>query len=88
MKKLYIFFFLYSSLLFSQNERGYIVSVGEESPNFIIDQKKSSDLFKNKVVMLQFTASWCSVCIREMPHIEEKIWQLHEDNDNFILLGK
>ena len=25
--------------------------------------------------MLQFTASWCSVCIEEMPHIEKEIWR-------------
>ena len=25
--------------------------------------------------MLQFTASWCSVCIKEMPHIEKEIWK-------------
>ncbi len=25
--------------------------------------------------MLQFTASWCSVCRQEMPFIEKEIWQ-------------
>ena len=25
--------------------------------------------------MLQFTASWCSVCREEMPHIEKEIWR-------------
>ena len=31
---------------------------------------------KGKIVMLQFTASWCSVCIKEMPHIENEIWKI------------
>lgn len=45
-----------------------------------------SDL-KGKVVMLQFTASWCSVCRKEMPHIETDIWQRHKYNPDFVLLG-
>ena len=37
--------------------------------------------------MLQFTASWCSVCIKEMPFIENEIWKIHKDNPNFILIA-
>ena len=47
---------------------------------------KLSDL-KGKLVMLQFTASWCGVCRKEMPHIESKIWQKHKDNPAFALYG-
>jgi len=37
-----------------------------------------SDL-KGKVVMLQFPASWCSVCRAEMPFIENEIWKEKKD---------
>ena len=37
--------------------------------------------------MLQFTASWCGVCRKEMPHIEKEIWEKHGDNAEFVLLG-
>jgi len=37
--------------------------------------------------MLQFTASWCSVCRKEMPHIENEIWQKHKSDSNFALYG-
>lgn len=70
---------------------GYIVKIGQQMPDIelvLIDGKKvsTSDL-KGKVVMLQFTASWCSVCRKEMPHIESEIWQKHKNNKNFALFG-
>jgi len=87
-----LLFSLFSFVLFSQNDsRGYVVKVGEMAPDFDIryqdgTTKKLSDL-KGKVVMLQFTASWCSVCIKEMPHIEADIWQKYKNRKDFALLG-
>jgi len=60
-------------------EHGYLVRVGDMAPDFLVrevdgDEYMLSDL-RGNVVMLQFTASWCSVCRKEMPHIEKEIWQ-------------
>jgi len=73
------------------DDRGYIVNVGELAPDFNIEyldgkSVKLSDL-KGKLVMLQFTASWCGVCRKEMPYIEKDIWLKHKDNPNFALIG-
>ena len=70
---------------------GYIVRVGDIAPEMELEltdgQKvKLSDL-RGKVVMLQFTASWCGVCRKEMPFIEKDIWQKHKDNKHFALYG-
>ena len=70
---------------------GYIVRVGDIAPELemeLIDGQKVklSDL-RGKVVMLQFTASWCGVCRKEMPFIESDIWQKHKANPNFALYG-
>ena len=74
---------LMSIVSFSQgkivNDEGYLVRVGDKAPDFIIRETdgntyRLSDLH-GKVVMLQFTASWCSVCRTEMPFIERDIWQ-------------
>ncbi len=75
----------------ADQERGYIVKVGDMVPDFtmtLLNGKKikMSDL-RGKVVMLQFTASWCSVCRKEMPFIESDIWQKHKANPRFALFG-
>ena len=74
-----------------QDTRGYIVKIGEQAPDITITytdgtQKKLSEL-RGKVVMLQFTASWCGVCRKEMPFIEKDIWQKHKNNPKFALIG-
>lgn len=56
----------------------YLVRVGDTAPDFTIREAggktyKLTDL-RGSVVMLQFTASWCSVCRTEMPFIEKEIW--------------
>tara|TARA_X000000368_G_scaffold418490_1_gene418385 strand:- start:1915 stop:2604 length:690 start_codon:yes stop_codon:yes gene_type:complete len=71
--------YLYSSI---PDERGYIVKTGDKIPEFVMEfpdgsQIKSEDLLGN-VTMLQFTASWCSVCREEMPHIEKEIWKIYK----------
>ena len=60
-------------------EYGYYVKTGDMAPDFEIktsdgDKYMLSDL-RGSVVMLQFTASWCSVCRKEMPFIESEIWK-------------
>jgi peroxiredoxin len=70
---------------------GYIVRVGETAPDFTITLTDGKTVrlssLRGKVVMLQFTASWCVVCRKEMPHIEKDIWQKHKDNSEFTLIG-
>lgn len=75
----------------TSDDRGYIVNVGDQAPDFTIEyldgtSKKLSEL-KGKLVMIQFTASWCGVCRKEMPFIEKDIWNKHKNNPNFALIG-
>jgi peroxiredoxin len=73
------------------DDYGYIVEIGQQMPVVSMEltdgTKVTSADLKGKVVMLQFTASWCSVCRKEMPHIESQIWQKHKNNNDFVLIG-
>jgi peroxiredoxin len=70
---------------------GYIVKVGDMAPDFTMTLTDGREVtlssLRGKLVMLQFTASWCGVCRKEMPFIERDIWQKHKDNANFVLMG-
>lgn len=95
MKKILVIGAILSLILLiviqSTNEKEYIVKVGDYSPDFQMelitgDTVKLSE-FRGKVIMLQFTASWCGVCRKEMPFIENDIWQKNKNNPDFVLLA-
>lgn len=69
---------------------GYIVKDGDQVPEFSMTLDNGETIhindLKGKVVMLQFTASWCSVCRKEMPYIEREIWQVYKDK-GLVVIG-
>jgi len=71
-------------------DRDYLVRVGETAPELSLDlisgEKINLSDLRGNVVVLQFTASWCSVCRKEMPHLEKDIWQRFKDK-NLMLIG-
>ena len=90
------FFLIFLSFFFittqAQNNlnRGFKVTVGDQAPKIdlkLLDgQIVNNENIKGKVVVFQFTASWCSVCIKEMPHLEKEVWQRFKEDD-FLLIG-
>lgn len=91
MKRFLILFFVVSSSFSLLAKDKFKVKVGDIAPDFTIElttgEKIQLSSLEGKVVMLQFTASWCGVCIKEMPYIEKEIWQKHKNNPNFALYG-
>lgn len=100
MKKHLVHIFLFATFLLvslsavaqtSNAGRGYVVKVGETAPDFTMKmldgQTVKLSSLRGKVVMLQFTASWCGVCRKEMPFIEKDIWLKHKDNKDFALMA-
>ena len=87
-----LFLFAIPLISLSQNEenRGYRVKVGDPVPSFTLHMINgeiwtNNDL-KDKTVVIQFTGSWCSVCKKEMPELESRVWQKYKDED-FLLIG-
>ena len=73
------------------DDRGYIVKVGDQAPDdfeLVLNNgtKTSLKKLRGKIVILQFTASWCSVCREEMPHLESDVWKAYQ-NKNVVLIG-
>lgn len=91
-KRIFISPFILWALLFAQStdDRGFIVKVGDPCPDFQLELANGTSVslsdLKGKVVVLQFTASWCSVCRVEMPHLEKEVWQVFKHQE-FMLIG-
>ncbi|MDP4201197.1 MAG: TlpA disulfide reductase family protein [Bacteroidota bacterium] len=71
--------------------RGYVVNVGDVAPDdfkLVLTSGETTTLkaLRGKIVVLQFTASWCRVCRTEMPHLESELWQPYKDR-NVVLIG-
>jgi len=81
-------------LKFVQNplvdDRGYFVAVGDSVPELELEyttgEKIKLSSLRGQVTVLQFTASWCSVCREEMPHLEKEVWQRFKD-EGLVLIG-
>jgi len=82
-------FLAFSHHLLAQDENTF-VKVGELAPDFSITMedgtvKKLSDL-KGKVVWVNFFATWCGPCRKELPHLEKEVYNKLKEKDDFEVL--
>lgn len=71
-----------------------LVKTGDKAPDFTFETApgktaKLSDL-KGKVVWINFFATWCGPCRRELPHLQKEVYDKLKSNKNFelIILGR
>ena len=58
-----------------------------ELPNMDEEKRKLSD-YRGKVVLLNFWATWCPPCIREMPSMERLHQQINTDDFSVIAINQ
>ncbi|MCF8239839.1 MAG: TlpA family protein disulfide reductase [Melioribacteraceae bacterium] len=94
--KVFIILFFFSLTILAQSEPtdDYVVktlvSVGDQAPDFecktISGENFTLSKQKGKVVLVTFFATWCSHCLAELPQIEDKIYNVFKDRNDFELI--
>lgn len=92
MKK-YVLLSLFTLLAFlvkAQGDEGDIVKVGDKMPAFTLvsddGQQLLSSSLKGKVILINFFATWCPPCQKELAEVQKTLWPKYENDKNFVLL--
>lgn len=89
-KSLLLCLFTLLALSCKAQDDGDIVKVGDKMPAFTIvsdnGQQLSSASLKGKVVLVNFFATWCPPCQKELAEVQKTLWPKYKDNKNFALL--
>lgn len=83
------FLLLFTGSLFAQDEFTK-AKQGEIAPDFTFETapgktQKLSDL-KGKVVWINFFATWCPPCRKELPALQKEVYNKYKNNDDFVLI--
>ncbi len=67
-----------------------IVKVGNMMPAFTIISDNGKELksatMKGKVILINFFATWCPPCQKELAAVQETLWPKYQNNKDFIML--
>ena len=84
-----IILLLFTIMLNAQDEYTF-VKEGQKAPDFTITMenglKKSLSDLEGKVVWINFFATWCPPCRKELPHLQEAVYEEFKNRDDFEVL--
>jgi len=79
-----------ATTLFAEDHQGSLVKNGNQVPNFRVTNLNGKNIsiseLKGKVVLINFFATWCGPCMKELPEVEAKLWTKFKDQ-NFAMLS-
>jgi peroxiredoxin len=94
MKKLLLItLFLTSLNIISQENymESSLVKLNQQVPEFSFTNKDGKSIklsdYKGKVILINFFATWCGPCMKEMPYIQKDLWEKLKNNDTFIIMS-
>ena len=68
-----------------------LIEAGQAVPGFSFtttDGKQyTMEELNGKVVLLNFFATWCPTCMKEMPALQNDVWTKYKDHENFMLVS-
>lgn len=70
-----------------QDEEDFEIEVGKKAPNFTLKNLEGEEVsledYRGKIVLLNFWATWCGYCDKEMPDMQK----LDTENDDVVVLA-
>ncbi len=86
---LFVILTVFPAFLFAQDEFTFVKN-GDVAPDFIIEMqdgstKQLSEL-KGKVVWINFFATWCPPCRKELPILEKEVYNKYKNGNDFEIL--
>lgn len=79
-----------TNVAFAQDEKPEVINIGDVAPTFKVTTLNGKTIdtktLKGKVIYLNFFATWCRPCIKEIPHVEADIWKTIK-HDDFVMVA-
>ena len=64
---------------------------GQKVPEFTFTTTDGKELttesLRGKVVLYNFFATWCPSCMKEMPALQNQVWQNYGNNEDFFMVS-